>query len=53
MNFTPDEFAIYALRYADILLNEGQSPELVGRPALYREEIPGCCDQKTLLRFRA
>lgn len=53
MNFTPDEFSTYALRYGDILLNEGQSPELVGRPALYRDELPGCCYQKTLLRFRA
>jgi type I restriction enzyme S subunit len=53
MNFTPEEFTTYELRYGDILLNEGQSPELVGRPAMYRDEIPGCCYQKTLLRFRA
>ena len=53
MNFTPGEFVIYELRYGDILLNEGQSPELVGRPAIYRGEIPGCCYQKTLLRFRS
>ncbi len=53
MNFTPQEFVIYALRNGDILLNEGQSPELVGRAAVYRDEIPGCCYQKTLLRFRA
>jgi len=53
MNFSPEEFETYALRFGDILLNEGQSPELVGRPAMYRDEIPGCCYQKTLLRFRA
>lgn len=53
MNFTPEEFKTFELRYGDILLNEGQSPELVGRPAMYRDEIPGCCYQKTLLRFRA
>jgi type I restriction enzyme S subunit len=53
MNFTPDEFETYALQYGDILLNEGQSPELVGRPAMYRDEVLGCCYQKTLLRFRA
>jgi type I restriction enzyme S subunit len=52
MNFTPDEFETYALRDGDILLNEGQSPELVGRPAMYRGEVPGSCYQKTLLRFR-
>ena len=53
MNFTPLEYETYALRDGDILLNEGQSPELVGRPAMYRGEVPGCCYQKTLLRFRA
>lgn len=53
MNFTPAEFETYALKFGDLLLNEGQSPELVGRPAMYRDEVPGCCYQKTLLRFRA
>jgi type I restriction enzyme S subunit len=52
MNFTPTEFEHYSLRPGDILLNEGQSPELVGRSAIYRGEIDGCCFQKTLLRFR-
>lgn len=53
MNFTPEEFRTFALRFGDILLNEGQAPDLLGRPAMYRDEIPGCCFQKTLLRFRA
>jgi restriction endonuclease S subunit len=53
MHFTEQEAEIYALRRGDILLNEGQSPELVGRPAMYRDEIPNACFQKTLLRFRA
>lgn len=53
MNFTPAEFETFALRPGDILLNEGQAPDLLGRPALYRGEIPDCCFQKTLLRFRA
>ena len=35
-----------------ILLNEGQSHELVGRPAMYRDEVPGCCFTNTLVRFR-
>lgn len=43
MNFTPDEFKIYRLQDGDILLNEGQSLELVGRPAIYRNEPPECC----------
>src|SRR4029077_21136417 len=53
MNFTPDEYQVYRLQDGDILLNEGQSPELVGRPAMYRGEVPGSCFQNTLIRFRA
>jgi type I restriction enzyme S subunit len=53
MNFTPPEFEKYQLKSGDILLNEGQSADLVGRSAIYRGEIDGCCFQKTLLRFRA
>jgi len=53
MNFTPEEYEIYALHPGDILLNDGQSPELVGRPALYRGEIPGACYQNHLIRFRS
>lgn len=53
MNFTPEEMPRYRLAPGDILLNEGQSPELVGRPAMYRGEIPELYFQKTLLRFRA
>lgn len=53
MNFEPAEAAIYELKDGDILLNEGQSPELVGRPAIYRGEVPGACFQNTLIRFRA
>ena len=52
MNFTPDEFEVYALKHGDILLNEGQSMELVGRPAMYRDELPGGCFQNTLVRQR-
>jgi len=53
MNFTPDEFESYKLQAGDILLNEGQSLELVGRAAIYREELPGACFTNTLVRFRA
>jgi type I restriction enzyme, S subunit len=52
MNFTPAEYEIYQLRPGDILLNEGQSPELLGRPAIYRGEIAGACFQNTLIRYR-
>lgn len=53
MNFTPEEFETYRLTSGDILLNEGQSRELVGRPAMYRGELPGACFQNTLVRFQA
>jgi type I restriction enzyme S subunit len=53
MNFTPDEYETYHLEYGDILLNEGQSLEWVGRPAMYRGEVPGSCFQNTLVRFRS
>ena len=53
MNFEPGEFVRFALTPGDILLNEGQSRELVGRAAIYRGEVPGACFQNTLLRFRA
>jgi type I restriction enzyme S subunit len=53
MNFAPDEFHTYRLRDGDVLLNEGQSKELVGRPAIYHDELPGVCFTNTLVRFRA
>ncbi|MGJ4893111.1 restriction endonuclease subunit S [Bradyrhizobium sp. HKCCYLRH3099] len=53
MNFTPDEFETFRLHDGDILLNEGQTPDLLGRAAIWREQIDGCCFQNTLIRFRA
>lgn len=53
MDFADSELTKFALEPGDILLNEGQSLELVGRCAMYDGAIPGCCFQKTLLRFRA
>jgi len=53
MNFTPAEYETYRLQHGDVLLNEGQSMELVGRPAIYRDEVPGACFTNTLVRFRA
>ncbi|MFE4205877.1 restriction endonuclease subunit S [Streptomyces goshikiensis] len=51
MNFTPAEFATFSIERGDVLLNEGQSLELVGRSALY-DGPPGMCFQNTLIRFR-
>ena len=52
MDFDSKDYAQYRLEYGDILLNEGQSTELVGRPAMWRDEIPDCCFQNTLIRFQ-
>ncbi len=52
MVFAPDDFSKYRLEPGDILLNEGQSPELLGRPAIYRGEIPNACFTNTLIRFK-
>ncbi len=52
MNFESEEAKRFLLEPGDVLLNEGQSYELVGRPAIYRGEVPGACFQNTLIRFR-
>lgn len=52
MDFDEQDFLRYRLEFGDILLNEGQSTELVGRPAMWRCEIPDCCFQNTLIRFQ-
>jgi type I restriction enzyme S subunit len=53
MDFTPTEKDTYSLLPGDILLNEGQSLELVGRSAIYEGEPHRYCFQNTLIRFRA
>jgi type I restriction enzyme S subunit len=52
MHFPEHELGKFELLPGDILLNEGQTREYLGRSAIYRGEIVGCCFQKTLLRFR-
>lgn len=53
MPMTDDQFALFQIRNGDVLLNEGQSIELVGRCSLYQDEYPGpCAIQNALLRFR-
>ena len=52
MYLTDAEYKTLRLHSGDILLNDGQSPDLVGRPALYRDEVPGACFQNHLIRFR-
>jgi len=54
MPMTNEQFARFQIRNGDVLLNEGQSLELVGRCSLYRDEYPQpCAIQNQLLRFRA
>lgn len=53
MNFTPEEFEKFKLHDGDVLLNEGQTPDLLGRPAIWRGQVHDCCFQNTLIRFCA
>jgi len=54
MNFTPSEAVVYELQDGDILLSEASgSPSEVGKPAIWRAEVPGACFQNTLIRVRA
>ena len=54
MPMTDDQFAQFRIRNGDVLLNEGQSIELVGRCSIYQDEYPEpCAIQNALLRFRA
>ena len=52
MDFDPEHLAKYRLEPGDVLVSEGQSPELVGQSAVYHGGIDGLCFQKTLHRFR-
>jgi type I restriction enzyme S subunit len=54
MPMTDDQFHQFGLQRGDVLLNEGQSLELVGRCAMYQDEYPEpCAIQNQLIRFRA
>jgi type I restriction enzyme S subunit len=46
-------FDRYRLVPGDVLLNEGQTPELLGRPAIYRGNPPDVAFTNTLIRFQA
>jgi type I restriction enzyme S subunit len=52
MTFSDDEFERYRLQPGDVLLNEGQSPHLLGRPAIYRGQPPDVAFTNSLIRFR-
>lgn len=54
MNFTSNEVDTYALRAGDIVVAEASgSASEVGKPAIWRDELPTCCLQNTLVRVRS
>lgn len=53
MDFDEKHFEKYRLVDGDILVSEGQSPELLGQSAIFRGHYEPLCFQKTLHRFRA
>ena len=54
MDFTDTEFGTYALCEGDILLSEASgSASEVGKPAIWRGQVPGACFQNTLIRVRS
>lgn len=54
MPMTDSEFERFRIVRGDVLLNEGQSLDLVGRCSLYDDEFAASCAmQNQLLRFRA
>jgi type I restriction enzyme S subunit len=53
MDFSPHIFERYRLAEKDILLNEGQSPEYLGRPAMYVGTPENVAFTNSLIRFRA
>lgn len=53
MHWPGETFVRFRLQPGDVLLNEGQSPELLGRPAIYRGDPPETAFTNSLLRFKA
>lgn len=53
MHWPEGVFERFKLHSGDVLLNEGQSPELVGRPALYRGTPKDVAFTNSLIRFQA
>lgn len=54
MEFTPTEQEVYRLVPGDLILSEASgSPDEVGKPAIWRDELENCCFQNTVIRFRS
>jgi len=53
MEFSPEERKRFTLKVGDLIVSEASgSPDQVGKPAVWQDEIPGCCFQNTVLRLR-
>ena len=52
INVPDEDMPKYRLEDGDVLLCEGNSAELVGRGAIWRNEIPHCVHQNHILRAR-
>ena len=53
MEFSPEERKKYYLHNGDIVISEASgSASQVGKPAIWRGEIPNCCFQNTVIRHR-
>ncbi len=53
MDFPPQERLTYRLRAGDLIVSEASgSPDQVGKPAIWRDELPVCCFQNTVIRLR-
>jgi type I restriction enzyme S subunit len=53
MHWPGETFDQFKLHPGDVLLNEGQTPDLLGRPAIYRGEPPEIAFTNSLIRFKA
>lgn len=53
MHWPEGVFDRFKLQPGDVLLNEGQTPEFLGRPALYRGDPPDVAFTNSILRFKA
>lgn len=53
MEFNPLERKKYFLKYNDIVLSEASgSAKQVGKPAIWKNNLPDCCFQNTVIRHR-
>lgn len=53
MEFEPHELEVYKLMVGDIVLSEASgSATQVGKPAIWRGELPDCAFQNTVIRLR-